>query len=42
MIKDLVADGDLTAEHGYERLQAMIITGRDNISLPRAPRDLLT
>lgn len=41
VIKELVADGDLTAENGYELLQAMVVAGRDNITLPQAPRDLL-
>ncbi len=42
VIQELVADGDLTAVNGFELLQTMVAAGRDNIRLPRAPRDLLS
>ena len=40
VVKELVQDGDLTAQQGYDLLKTMVDAGRDNIGLPVSWRDL--
>jgi len=40
VIRDLVADGDLTAAQGYRLLEQMVEAGRYNVAVPKRAEDL--
>jgi hypothetical protein len=40
VIRELVADGDLTAAHGYRLLEQMVEAGRFNVAMPKRAEDL--